>query len=606
MTATEAVIEPQMNAEARPFLRKSRNWVTTLLLAIAAWGIFFPTIRFDYIYYDDVRILRDHPELYGQSSLASDLKAIFVTSFPREEPLLVRDVTWAIESRIFGFGNPVGYHLGNVLLHGVVVALLFVFLLELTGRYTFALGVSIGFLILAIHTEPVAWIMGLKDLLCAAFMLLALCAQTRRLSAESRSARMVWYAATVLCFAAGLLSKISALTFPAVLLLHALLYPYLRGERPGNAPFPWNGRIPREGLLAIPSFVVTAVVYVWYQRTLARMGLFERGYSAHGLAHAWNLLMIDPCGLWLYLRQTFCPVHLSLIYTWPALLPGFPPWQIVLSGGTVVGLGGLGIWLFRRHKDLFFYYAAFFILIFPYLNVFYIGIWVADRYLYFAGFCLLALFWSAVAPLLRRPQTGVRYGVGAILAVVVGVNVYQTFGYQPIWRDGERFWQYHVTLPNPSPSAYDNLATYYYSEARAQTDSAKTVVPMNKLAIVIDAGLAEFWRDRTQPPPRETFYLFFMKSLVQEVSGDPEGALQSLQLADQLHPGFPDISLGLSRVYRRLALSPAHMQQHQQYACAGRDHYAQYLKLAFRDRPVPEEQAHELAAMEAECKGEHR
>src|SRR4051812_8843184 len=219
MTATEAVSEAQIKAEARPLLRKSRNWITALLLAIAAWAIFLPTIRFGYIYYDDVRILKDHAELYGQSTLAGDLKAIFVTCFPREEPLLVRDVAWAIESRIFGFGNPMGYHLGNVLLHGMVIALLFVFLRELTRRYSFALGVSIGFLILAIHTEPVAWIMGLKDLLCAAFLLLALCAQTRRLRTESRGGRMAWYALTVLSFAAGLLSKISALTFPAVLLL---------------------------------------------------------------------------------------------------------------------------------------------------------------------------------------------------------------------------------------------------------------------------------------------------------------------------------------------------------------------------------------------------
>ena len=76
---------------------------------------------------------------------------------------------------------------------------------------------------------------------------------------------------------------------------------------------------------------------------------------------------------------------------------------------------------------------------------------------------------------------------------------------------------------------------------------------MNKLGIVIDAGLAEFWRDRRQPPPAETYYLFFMKAIVQEVTGDLEGALQSLLRSDQIHPGFADVSLGLSRVYRRLA-----------------------------------------------------
>jgi hypothetical protein len=573
-----------------------------VLLALSAWVLFLPAIRSGYIYYDDVRILKDHPELYGQPSLTADLKAIFVTYFPREEPLLVRDVSWAIDSRIWGFANPVGYHLGNVLLHGIVVALLFAFLLNATRRYSFALAVSVAFLLLAIHTEAVAWIMGRKDLLCAAFMFMALCAQTRRLVSETKTLQVFWYLLTVLCFVAGLLSKISALTFPAVLFLYALLLPYLRGDIPPDAKWQWNRKVWREALLALPPLAVSAVIYAWYQRTLERMGIFDRGYSARGLAHLWNLLVVDPWAFWLYLRQTIFPMHLSLLYTWPALQTSYPAWQIALALATITALLALGIWLFRRHKDLFFYYAAFFILMFPYLNIFYLGIWVADRYFYFAAFCLLALLWSAALALLRRPEPFARVAIVAILAAVIGLNIFQTLSYEQIWRNAERFWQYHIALPHPSASAYDNLASYYYEEAKAQRDSSKTIVPMNKLAIVVDAGLAEFWRDRRQPPPPETFYLFFMKAIIQEVSGDAQGALDSLLLADRLHPGFPEVSLSLSRVYRRLASDPAHHQQRPEYACAARDRFAQYLKLAFRDRPVPAQAKQDLATIEAECR----
>src|SRR5476649_2116611 len=146
--------------EQTGWLLRHRNLLTPLLLMLAAWLIYLPSVRFGFVYYDDVRILLNHPELYGQANLPADLHEIFVTSFPREEPLLLRDVSWALDSKMFGFGNALGYHLGNVLLHGIVVALMFVFLLGTTRRYGFALAVSIAYLALTIHTEPVAWIMG--------------------------------------------------------------------------------------------------------------------------------------------------------------------------------------------------------------------------------------------------------------------------------------------------------------------------------------------------------------------------------------------------------------------------------------------------------------
>jgi len=120
-------------------LRPHRNLLTGLLLLLTAWAIYLPSVKYGFVYYDDVRILRDHPELYGQAHLSADLREIFVAGFPREEPLLLRDVSWALDSQIFGFGNAFGYHLGNVLLHGVVVVLMFVFLQGTTRRYGFAL-----------------------------------------------------------------------------------------------------------------------------------------------------------------------------------------------------------------------------------------------------------------------------------------------------------------------------------------------------------------------------------------------------------------------------------------------------------------------------------
>ena len=582
------------------WLHRQRNLLTGLLLMLAAWSLYLPSVRHGFVYYDDVRILLQHPDLYGQANLAADFQGIFVTSFPREEPLLLRDVSWALDSRIFGFGNAFGYHLGNVLLHGMVIALMFAFLLGTTRRYGFALAVASAYLVLAIHTEPVAWIMGRKDILSALFMLLALCAQTRRLTTESIRGGCGWYAVTLACFVGGLFSKISVLTFPLVLFLHAVLLPYLRGERPPSASFAWDRNLAKEILLLLPGLVVSGLVFGWYSRTLTQMGIFDRGYTAHGFGHLWNLLMVDPLAFWVYVQQTFLPWHLKVLYTWPTLQLVYPPWQIAVSLTTVAAAGGAGIWLFRQRKDMFFYYGAFFVLMIPYLNLLYIGIWVAERYLYFSAFCLLALALSLIIPAMRQSQRILPLGALLLGAAFVAINLFQGFSYQRAWRDGETLWQYHLAQPQPSPTAYANLATYYYADATARQGTPQMAVPMRKMAIVVDAGLAQFWPDHQQPPPPDTYFLFFLQSIVQEVNGELEAALDSLLTSDRLRSKFDSTNLNLSRLYRKLAETAQNPQQKKVYILAAGDRFATYVKLVYRDRQPPPEVSAEMASLKAE------
>ena len=583
------------------WFRRHRNLLTGLLLMLAAWAIYLPSVKYGFVYYDDVRILRDHPELYGQGKLSADFREIFVTSFPREEPLLLRDVSWALDSRVFGFGNAFGYHLGNVLLHGIVVALMFAFLLRTTRRYGFALAVSIAWLVLAIHTEPVAWIMGRKDILSALFMLLALCAQTRRLAANNLRAQSGWYFTTLICFACGLFSKISVLTFPLVLFLHAIFLSYLNGERPADEKFLWGRNLVREVFLAVPSLVLSLLVYRWYRQTLTEMGILDQGYTAHGFNHLWNLLMIDPPTLWVYAQQLFFPWHLKVFYQWPVLASVYPHWLVAASLAFVAVAGGFGLWLFRQRKDLFFYYAAFFVIMVPYLNLTIPGILVAERYLYFSSFCLLALALSVVVGILRLLQPILRGSALAVVAGFLAINLFQTFSYQPAWRNGETLWQYHLTLPQTSPAAYANLAAYYYAQATAQQGTPKMAAAMHKMSIVVDAGLAQFWSDRQQPPPPETYFLFFLQSIVQEIKGEPAAALESLLTADRLHPKFDSTALNLSRLYHKLAGTTTDSKLREAFAIAARDRFAEYIALVYRGRPATPEDQKELAELETEC-----
>ncbi|HEV2693770.1 MAG TPA: hypothetical protein VG347_12835 [Verrucomicrobiae bacterium] len=597
MTTTDPAAEASQAGTPKPY----RNLLTGLLLMLAAWAIYLPSLRYDYVYYDDVRILKVHPELYGQEKFSDDLRAIFVTEFPREEPLPVRDVSWAVDSQIFGFNSTLGHHLGNVLVHGVVVALMFAFLLGTTRRYGFALAVTIGWLVLAIHVEPVAWIMGRKDVLSALFILLALCAQTRRLESASLRAHAGWYLVTLACFIGSLLSKISALTFPVVLFLHAVFLPYLNGSRPAAGPFPWGKSLIKEILLMIPGLAVSVPVFHWYKQMLTQMGVLDRGPVAHGLAHIWNLLIVDPPTLWMYAQQLFFPWRLRLFYSWPQVMDVYPHWLVAASLAFMALLAGAGLWLFCRRKDLFFYYAAFFVIMLPYLNQVLPGLLVAERYLYLAAFCVLALVVTAGMAILRRAQPVWRSCTLAAAGVFLAVNLYQTFSYQPAWRDGETLWQYHLNLPQPQVSAYANLAAYYYAQASDEVGKPEMAAAMGKMSVVVDAGLAQFWPDQQQPPPPDTYFLFFLKSIVQEVRGEPEAALGSLLTADRLRPKFDSTQLNLALLYHKLAEAAADPKQKETYACAARDRYEEYIALEYRGRPAPADVQKTLAEFVADC-----
>ena len=581
------------------WLCRHRNLLTGSLLMLAAWVMYLPSVRYDFVYYDDVRILRNHPEIYGQTNWPAATQAIFVAGFPRDEPLLLRDVTWALDSRLFGFGNAFGYHLGNVLLHGLVVALLFAFLLGTTRRYGFALAVAVAWLALAIHTEPVVWIMGRKDILSTLFMLLALCAQTRRLTATRARARAGWYALTLASFISGLLSKMSVLSFPLVLLLHALFLPYLNGERPANGKFHWENAWLKEMLLVAPACAISVLVYRWYPQL--SINCYAGDYSPHGAAHLWNLLMIDPLALWVYGQQTFFPWQLKLLYVWPQMLPIYPLWQVVAALATVIGLGAVGLWLFFQRKDLFFYYTAFFAIMAPYLDIIVPGILVAERYLYFSVFCFLALAISAGLAILQSRHRIIRGAAVAVGVAFLCWNLFQTVTYQPAWRTGETLWQYHLTLPEPTPTTYANLAAYYYAQATDHVGTPEMAVAMRKMTVVVDAGLAQFWSDHRQTPPSQTAFLFFLQSITQEVRGEPEAALTSLLIADQLRPKFDSTLLNLALLYHKLAGLTAEAHQHANYAAAARDRYAQYIAIVYQGRPIPPEIQRQLADFAADC-----
>lgn len=567
------------------------------LFFILAATLFAASIGFGFIHFDDARILLNHPEIFDPPGFIEGIRGVMTDHFPREEPLLLRDITWIVDATLFGFGNATGYHLGNVFLHGCVAGLLFLFLYRSTRRPLFAFGSTLLFICLAVHVEAVAWIMGRKDVLSTGFLLASLLAQCKRLESGSTPSKILWYLGSLACFTAALFSKINALSFPAVLLIHACLYPYLLGVKPADAALSWRKDVPKETVLILPFLIITLSVYFWYKGLLENVGLLDRGYTATTSEHLWNLFMVNPVVFLNYLTHFLFPSELALFYTWPTTMEVYPVLQMVIATLVVMTLAVMGLFLFLKRKDAAFYYFSFFFLMIPYLNLIYIGIWMADRYLYFASFCLSCLTMHIASQWWKRFSEQGRYAVLTVLAMICAINLFHQQIYLQSWRTPETFWTEQIERNPQAEPAYSNFSSYLYNRFYQTTDPETELEYIKWTASVVRQGLDTFWTDRDSPPPRQLYQLLFMRSLIEQVQGlPPEVPIETLLLVERLNPNYDAALLNLSRLHRDLA-SASEGPIKEQSAKQALDYYKKYYEKTYKSYDLPKRAENELTQL---------
>ncbi len=166
-------------------------------------------------------------------------------------------LTYSVMHDWFWWGtNPFGYHLTNLLLHALNALLVGLIITRIAGpgkRYPGTLA-SIVFALHPAHPEAVAWIAGRVDLLSAFFYLLTI----RAYLAYRWSGRRRHLGIALAAMAAGLTSKESVITVPAVLLTLDVCLKMSRG-------------LPRWAFGARPAgllFVALAGAYLLFRRAI--------------------------------------------------------------------------------------------------------------------------------------------------------------------------------------------------------------------------------------------------------------------------------------------------------------------------------------------------
>lgn len=378
-------------------------------------------------------------------------------------------LTLAVDYQVWGM-NPRGYHVTNLLLHGVNAALFLVLLVRLLAiravdsessrRFRLA-GALAGALFFALHplrVESVAWVIQRRDLLSTTFLLATLLAYLS-LAGKVGRARAPWLLASLGFFLVSLLFKATGITLGGVLLILDV-YP-LRRLGDGKKAL-WSGGLAWQVLAEkIPFFALGAIfagVAAAAQRDAGAILTVEQ----HSVLPR---LMQATYGLFFYLWKTVVPVGLSPLYELPRPFPTAAPHFLI----PLVAIPLVVLTLAACRRRFPWALASFGIyatILLPVLGILQSGVQlVADRYSYVA--CLPwavlvgAAFTCALTTANRASSRLLRpllVAAAVLLASGLGLLSWQQ---TRIWKDGFTLWRHVVRIDPQSYLGHHNLGSSY-------------------------------------------------------------------------------------------------------------------------------------------------
>ncbi|MGI9228948.1 MAG: tetratricopeptide repeat protein, partial [Gammaproteobacteria bacterium] len=373
------------------------------MIAASFWPAFFAGFV-----WDDNRYILDEKQLLSLAGLAEIWFSPGSLTESHYWPVLY--TSFWLEHKLWGF-NPFGYHLVNVLLHGINTLLLWRLLVKMSVPGAWL--VAAFFAVHPIHVEVVAWVITRKDLLATLFSLLAVACWLR----YREQPKPGTYLALLALFAAAALSKTIAITLPAVLLLQVW----------------WqHGRIGARDLLqTAPLFLLGLAIAAFDLHHYDTRSFIHLEYSFV------ERVIIATKALWFYTGKLLWPHPLMLHY---------PHWDVnparLLNWlAPVVTLAAvLTLWLARHRigRGPLAGVLFFVICLTPVLGFTDFGYmeysFAADRYQYFASAGLIAVGvgtwrWLFVGPPTASgvafgspsatPPQGGSYYSGRVLAVLL-------------------------------------------------------------------------------------------------------------------------------------------------------------------------------------------
>ncbi len=403
------------------------------ILAAAAFAAYANSFNAPFVFDDNHTVV----ENIGIRNLA-DLKAVFTSDYAGR-PLLF--LTFALNYAA-GALDPFGYHLVNFLLHTATSFIVFLLLDNLLGREAVSdrRWALVGALLFAVHpmnVETVTYISSRSDSLATFFyysaFLLAIAAGFR-LNGKSLLALAL--------FAAGLLTKETVVTLPALLAIFVL-------------QFETEKRKEAVPLLAL--FWLMLPLFFLY-RMYALGAMLEANAEPAATPHDYLLTQFTVVAL-RYLPRLFIPVNQSIDADIGLKTTLFDP-SVMLGGALIAAALIFAFVHFRRHR-LYSFAILWFLGTLSVTSSFYpiLDTYVERRiYLALPAFALALVFTLAR---LTGARPAARKGVIAALAIVLALFTVATLRRNAVFASTISLYEDAAAKGSEKPRVYVGLAEAY-------------------------------------------------------------------------------------------------------------------------------------------------
>jgi tetratricopeptide (TPR) repeat protein len=436
-----------------------------LVTALAFW----PTLQGEFNWDDDLNLV-NNPHYRGFG--APQIRWIFTTTLMGH----YMPLTWLSLAADYSIGgmNPFTYHFTSLLLHIANGLLFYVIARRLLaaasgtssvgasrpgarseaeptpGALSISAGALVAALVFAVHpqrVESVAWISDRGTLLCAAFYLLAALAYLNAVASSRAREQRRWRLASLVAFAAALLSKGMAMSLPlSLLVLDA--YPLRR-----------SGEGWRRLLLEKAPYGALAIGGAMVALMARSEGAAFSGYVSYGLV---SRIALTGYSVWFYPLTLLWPANLSPLYEVPRQVSILQP-RFLVPLLAVVAVTALLIVLRRRLAGALAAWAHSAAVVAPVSGIVHSGLQlVADRYAYLAQMGFIVLAGYGVVWILRTAAHGrlprrAVWLVGSGVAVAILALGSLTWSQSYAWQDPETLWGWAVDVDPACARCHYNL-----------------------------------------------------------------------------------------------------------------------------------------------------
>ncbi len=374
------------------------------------------------------------------------LKAAFTTFYSGNyAPLQI--VSYMLDYTIWGM-RPIGFILGNIVLHALSGLLYYTLVFGLTRRRLWAFLASFVFLMHPVQVESVAWVSQRKNVLAMFFFLCALhlyIVYRRR----DRGKGGAFYAGSVVFFVLALFSKSVAVVLPLALLLYEFCF-FGHEERKG-----WLARMLPYALAAAAVGVLT-----FFSQTAEFQGGRTAYHGGSPYATFLTMLTVFPRYEWML----FWPAHLCSFYDLPVreAVDGIVLLALLLRFALV----GLAIVLYRWKRGLFFWFAFFYLGLLPVAQIIPIVTLMNDRYLYFPMLGGAAFLGGAMVLALDVAKGAWRKGLLCGVSLLLLALPLLSMRRAAVWQDAITIWSDAVGRYPEDKEAWIGLAEAFDYDAK--------------------------------------------------------------------------------------------------------------------------------------------